>query len=164
MLDQLNGESWILPSWRGWSSGRMGSSINRFSVVVEVLKDFFDDRRIFDTGNDLNDTATLTTGFNVDSIVDLLSRSSCKSTPNLRHGTVLRGQVRIRKTIHCLEIIAGDGGKNPNSRYRYRGSDPSPTTGHPPVTSAHPATSENTEVTARLIDNSKNTVYLVVRM
>ena len=44
----------------------MGSSINRFSVVVEVLKDFFDDRRIFDTGNDLNDTATLTTGFNVD--------------------------------------------------------------------------------------------------
>ena len=39
---------------------------NRFSVVVEVLKDFFDDRRIFDTGNDLNDTATLTTGFNVD--------------------------------------------------------------------------------------------------
>ncbi len=44
----------------------MGSSFNRFSVMVEVLEGFFDDCRIFDTGNDLNDTATLTAGFNVD--------------------------------------------------------------------------------------------------
>jgi hypothetical protein len=44
----------------------MGSCFNRFSVVVEVLEDFFDDCRIFDTGNDLDGTATTLTGFDVD--------------------------------------------------------------------------------------------------
>ena len=44
----------------------MGCSFNRFSVVFEMLENLFNDRRIFDTGNNLNGTATMLTGFNID--------------------------------------------------------------------------------------------------
>ncbi|MFT5112443.1 MAG: hypothetical protein ACI8P9_001767 [Parasphingorhabdus sp.] len=44
----------------------MGSSFNRFSVVVEVFENLFNDRRIFDTGNNFDCTVAMLTGFNVD--------------------------------------------------------------------------------------------------
>ena len=42
----------------------MGSSCDR--PLFEVLKDLFDDRQIFDTGNNLDGTVAMLTGFNVD--------------------------------------------------------------------------------------------------
>jgi hypothetical protein len=40
-----------------------------------VLKDLFDDCRIFDTGDNLDGTATMLTGFNVDVEHVLLSKT-----------------------------------------------------------------------------------------
>ena len=44
----------------------MGSSFNRFSVVVEVFKGLFDDPRIFDTSDNLDGTAAMLTRIDVD--------------------------------------------------------------------------------------------------
>jgi hypothetical protein len=43
----------------------MGCSFNRFGALFEVLENLLDDCRIFDTGNNLDGTATILTGFNV---------------------------------------------------------------------------------------------------
>ena len=53
-------------AWRGWRSGEMGTGFSRFSALFEMLENLFNDRRIFDTGNNLDGTATILTGFNVD--------------------------------------------------------------------------------------------------
>ena len=44
----------------------MGCAFNQFSVLVEVFKYLFDGPRIFDTRDNLDSTAAMLTGFNVD--------------------------------------------------------------------------------------------------
>jgi len=44
----------------------VGSGFSRFGALFEVFENLFDDRRVFDTGNNFDGTATMLTGFNVD--------------------------------------------------------------------------------------------------
>lgn len=53
-------------SWRGRCPGGVGSGCSRFGALFEVFKNLLDVCGIFDTGNNLGGTATLTTGLYID--------------------------------------------------------------------------------------------------
>ena len=46
----------MLRSWHGRCPGGMGSGYGRFGALFEVFENLLDDDRVFDSGNELNNT------------------------------------------------------------------------------------------------------------
>jgi len=59
-ISQTKSES-VLGAWHWWSPGEMRAGFSGFSALFEMLENLFDDRRILDTGNNLDGAATIAT-------------------------------------------------------------------------------------------------------